>query len=89
MKKITDWSAIFSIAGKTCFLFAVAYMLSASSVEAQCGQWDLSGNWNVVMANGPSEFLKNLTQSGADIKGPASYATVVQNIGAGVHRVEV
>ena len=78
MKKITDWSAIFSIAGRTCFLFAVAFILSPSSVEAQCGQWDLSGNWNVVMVNGPSEFLKNLTQSGGDIKAPGAYATVVK-----------
>ena len=72
MKKITDWSAIFSIAGKICFLFAVAFMLSPSSVEAQCGQWDLSGDWNVVLANGPSVSLKNLTQSLSDYQGPAS-----------------
>ena len=83
MKKITDGSAIFSIAGKTCFLFAVAYMLSASSVEAQCEQWDFSGNWNVVMANGPSEFLKNLTQSLADIKAPATVRDCGPNIGGG------
>ena len=69
MKKITDWSAIFSIAGKICFLFAVAFMLSPSSVEAQCGQWDLSGNWNIVLVNGPSESLKNLTQSLSDYQG--------------------
>jgi len=72
MKKITDCSAILSIAGKTCFLFAVAFMLSPSSVEAQCGQWDFSGDWNVVLANGPTVSLKNLTQSLADYQGPAT-----------------
>jgi hypothetical protein len=72
MKKITDGSAIFSIVGKTCFLFAVAFMLSPSSVEAQCEQWDFSGDWNVVLANGPTVSLKNLTQSLADYQGPAT-----------------
>jgi hypothetical protein len=71
-KKITDWNAIFSIARNTCFLFAVAYLLSPSSVEAQCEQWEIASNWNAVFATVRTyEMLENLTQSGTEISGKA------------------
>ena len=76
MKKITDWSAIFSIVGKTCFLFAVAFMLSPLSVQAQCGQGDISGEWNLKIGDeGAIESTLELTQSGMKVSGEAQLWT--------------
>ena len=78
MKKITDWSAIFSIAGKICFLFAVAFMLSPSSVEAQCGQWDISGEWHLLIGDSKASETMELTQSGTKVSGEAQIDAVVK-----------
>ena len=76
MKKITDCSAILSIAGKTCFLFAVAFMLSPLSVQAQCGQGDISGEWNLKIGDeGAIESTLELTQSGMKVSGEAQLWT--------------
>jgi hypothetical protein len=76
MKKITDWSAIFSIVGKTCFLCALAFMLSPLSVQAQCGQGDISGEWNLKIGDeGAIESTLELTQSGMKVSGEAQLWT--------------
>ena len=76
MKKITDWSAIFSIVGKTCFLCALAFMLSPLSVQAQCGQGDISGEWNLKIGDeGAIESTLELAQSGMKVSGEAKLWT--------------
>ena len=76
MKKITDGSAIFSIVGKTCFLCALAFMLSPLSVQAQCGQGDISGEWNLKIGDeGAIESTLELTQSGMKVSGEAQLWT--------------
>jgi len=78
MKKITDWSAIFSVAGKTGILCALAFMLSPLSVQAQCGQWDIGGEWQLLIGDSKASETMVLTQSGTKVSGEAQINAIVK-----------
>ena len=56
-------------------LCALAFALSASSVRAQCAQWDVSGQWELQQSNGFTVQV-DLHQNGKTVTGTASFTYV-------------
>ncbi|HEV7700177.1 MAG TPA: hypothetical protein VGO43_08105, partial [Pyrinomonadaceae bacterium] len=55
-------------------LFAAVFALLPIPVEGQCSQWDAGGQWTINQSNG-YVYHVDLSQSGKEISGTASYGT--------------
>lgn len=70
MKTNNYWPEIVSLAGRGCTLVvAFALALSTYSAQADCGQWDVGGNW---FPQGGDDWAFHLTQKGLVITGSAT-----------------
>ena len=62
-----------SLAGMIVALFFMSiFVLLPSPVEAQCGQWDVSGTWDANVEKGASETFE-IQQSGKTITGKSHF----------------
>ena len=77
MKTNNYWTAIVSMAGKGCLLVAFAFALSTYPAQADCGQWDVSGNW---FPQGGDDWAVHLTQKGGSITGSATRGPQISKV---------
>src|SRR5688500_7799046 len=56
-------------------LFTAGLAFQPLSAQAQCGQWDASGQWELQQSNG-FIYRMELSQNGRAITGKASYSAV-------------
>jgi hypothetical protein len=64
-------------------LLALALALSAASIEAQCPQWDVSGQWTLEQSNGATVSM-NLRQNGTSLTGTAAHTNASVGKGGGI-----